>query len=80
MRQFIFVTLEGYTYQPNSESTEPDIENLQVIGFGQGRDAQEGLTNMLEENPYLPRTSFNEVIALELANDKRAYFYLEDLR
>jgi hypothetical protein len=28
---FIFVTFEGYTYQSDSESSEPDIENMQVI-------------------------------------------------
>lgn len=40
MRHFIFLTQEGYTFQPNSESATPDIENLQVLGTASGADEQ----------------------------------------
>ena len=33
MKNYIFITEEEVTYQPNSTSPEPDIENCQVIGF-----------------------------------------------
>ena len=33
MKSYIFITTEGFTYQPGSESPEPDVENCQVIGF-----------------------------------------------
>ncbi|MGH4138228.1 hypothetical protein [Clostridium sp.] len=32
MDNYIFLTDEGYTFMPNSESDMPDVENLQVIG------------------------------------------------
>jgi hypothetical protein len=32
MGSYIFLTDEGYTYQPNSDSDMLDIENLQVKG------------------------------------------------
>lgn len=46
---------EGYTYQPGSTSFEPDIENLQVIGFAGGNSREEATRNLLTENiPYKP--------------------------
>ena len=36
MKNYMFITAEGFTCQPDSESIEPDIENLQVIGFDSG--------------------------------------------
>jgi len=74
------MTLEGHTYQPNSESIEPDIENLQIVAFGQGRTAQEALENTLKERPYLLSTSFNELIAAEVADSNREYFCLDEFR
>jgi hypothetical protein len=35
MKDFIFITFEGYTFQPNSNSDIPDIENMQVVGFSE---------------------------------------------
>jgi hypothetical protein len=49
MRNYIFLTAEGFTYQPNSESIEPDIENLQVIGFAKGEDAKEAFQQLLKD-------------------------------
>lgn len=36
IRSYLFITTEGYTYQPNSESIEPDVENCQVIASAEG--------------------------------------------
>ena len=36
MNNYIFLTNEGYTYQPDSESIEPDCENAQLIGIAAG--------------------------------------------
>jgi hypothetical protein len=40
MKNYIFLTSEGYTYQPDSESSESDIKNLQVIGVSAGNNSQ----------------------------------------
>jgi len=78
MNEYIFITTEGYTFQPDSEVSEPDIENCQVIGFGKGNNAQGAFENMLSENDYLLETSFDEVICYELKNDNKKHFYLND--
>ncbi len=78
MKAFIFVSHEGYTYQPLSESVEPDIENLQVLGFANGESAESAFTQLLTENSWLAETSFHEVFCLELAHEdfeKRTQFF-----
>ena len=57
MRSFIFITDEGYTFQPGSESAESDVDNLQVLGFVHGNDADDAFKNLLNENDWLLRTS-----------------------
>ena len=78
MKKFIFITTEGYTYQPDSESTTPDIENLQVLGFGEGKTVDEAFLDMIGENPYLRDTNFDEATGIELKNGKRKILYLSD--
>ena len=68
MRSFIFVTSEGHTFQPNSESTTPDVENLQVIGFAQGENAESAFRGLIVENPWLKQTTFRQVQSIELAH------------
>ncbi|MFN0158485.1 MAG: hypothetical protein ACKVRP_10485 [Bacteroidota bacterium] len=78
MKSYIFVTSEGYTYQPNSESEVPDIENLQVIGFAAGVNEQEALRNLLSENSWIQDSSFSEVMCYQLqhvAYDKKAIMF-----
>jgi hypothetical protein len=80
MKNYIFITEEGVTYQPNSTSPEPDIENCQVIGFTKGKNEDEAFKNLIKENEYLLDTNFNEIICIELKNEdyysKTKYFYL----
>lgn len=79
VKKYIFVTAEGITYQPDSQSVMPDIENLQVVGFGSGDSPKDAAKNMLEENGYLKEAHFNEIIGIELKSDKRTWHYLRDL-
>ena len=66
MKGFIFLTKEGHTFQPGSTAIEPDIDNLQVLGFGNGVDLEQAFKNFLIENKWLSRTTFQEVICIEL--------------
>ena len=80
MNNYIFITDEGYTYQPGSESVMPDIENLQVIGYASGKSAEEAFENLLNNNKYLRETSFDEVVCYKLSNDykdTRKIFYIQ---
>ena len=83
MNSYIFITTEGDTYQPGSESIEPDVENCQVIGFAHGIDEQNAFKNLITENPNLSETTFDELICLELRHfDYRklqSYFQLSDV-
>ena len=78
MNHFIFITHEGYTYQPNSESLEPDIENMQVIGFAEGVSAEDAMKNLEKENSYLKETSFDRIIGIELKSTKRTVLSLKN--
>jgi hypothetical protein len=84
MRSFIFITTEGFTYQPDSESVEPDIENCQVAGFAEGINDQNAFKNLITENPHLCETTFDELICLELRHPdywkNRSYFHLKGVR
>ncbi|MCD4706064.1 hypothetical protein K8R61_03215 [bacterium] len=78
MRHFIFLTQEGYTFQPNSESDMPDIENLQVLGTAGGKDEKNAFDNFVRENEYLLDTNYKEVVVMELKNEKVYNFSLKN--
>ena len=77
MKDFIFITFEGYTFQPNNESDIPDIENMQVIGFSKGLNSKEAFENLKIKSSYLKETNFNEIISMELKDKKFDYFNLK---
>lgn len=76
MRSYIFITDEGYTFEPGDEHPTPAIENSQVIGFADGRDAKDAFSNLIKEQSFLLNTNFNEVAAIEVRDSEREYFYL----
>jgi len=75
MDSYIFLTDEGYTFKPNSESDVPDIENLQVIGFSDGENAKEAFYNLINENGHLLKLSYDKIFCYKLSNKyKDSYF------
>lgn len=79
MNKFIFLTSEGYTFQPGSKSIEPDIENLQVLGIASGFDQENAFNNLLKNNLHLVTTTFIETYCLQLDHnylDSKRYFYI----
>ena len=80
MKSYIFITSEGFTFQPQSDSCEPDIVNCQVIGFGKGNNSKESFENPLSSQEYLFETIFDEIVGLELKKELREYFYLADYK
>lgn len=66
LNKYIFITNEGYTYQPNSSSLEPDCENAQVLGIVIGENENDALKNLLEQNTYLRDSDFNNVYCYKL--------------
>lgn len=80
---FIFVSQEGTTQPPIQEDSSQEMDNLQVIGFAIGKDAEDSFQNLIEDNKSLLETGFNEVIAYELApnySENQKYFFLDNIR
>ena len=50
MKKYIFITPEGWTYKPNCDSPDPDVLEMQIIGFGQGSTVEEALNDLMELN------------------------------
>ena len=69
MNKYIFLTTEGYTYQPNSESIEPDCDNAQLIGIAQGENQEEAFKDLLDKYYYLKTSNFEEVYCYQLNDD-----------
>ena len=61
-----FLTTEGFTYQPNSESIESDYDNAQLIGIFQGENQKEAFKNLLEKYDYLKISNFEEAYWYQL--------------
>ena len=77
-KHYIFLTTEGSTFQPDSTFIEPDIENIQVIGFASGNEARDAFEQLLKENAYLVKTNFDEIFSLALVGStERKYFSLK---
>jgi|LGVF01.2.fsa_nt_gb hypothetical protein len=77
-KHYIFLTIEGSTFQPDSTSIEPDIENIQVIGFASGNESQDAFEQLLKENAYLVETNFDEIFSLALSGStEKKYFSLK---
>lgn len=74
--RYIFLTTEGITFQPNSKSLEPDIENLQVIGYGDGNTPEEAFEDLIKKNNYLLETTFNEIFCRKVGEIEK-YFFLD---
>lgn len=66
MDHYIFLTSEGFTFQPNSDAKTPDIENLQVIGFASGVTPDDAYRNLLLNHAYLKETTFNQIFCYRL--------------
>jgi hypothetical protein len=84
MNSYIFLTAEGYTYQADSEACEPDVENLQVLGWSDGETPKAAFEAMMEETAWLGGTTFTECFAVELkgpgAFGKAEHFELKKKR
>lgn len=65
MKNFLFFTNEGYTFDPDDR----DIENMQILGTGKGDNILEAFKNFKFEQSYLEDFTFKEVIAVEYVDD-----------
>ena len=66
MNSYIFLTDEGYTFQPETEAEPIEIESLQTIGIAKGTDAMDAYRNLLAENPHLQEKRFEKVFCYQV--------------
>ncbi len=64
---YVFVTDEGFTHEPGSESAEPEVENLQVLGIAFGGSAQTAFRRLLAEQPWIATSTFSRAFCWKLA-------------
>ena len=69
MNKYIFLTTEGYTYQPNSESIEPDCDNAQLIGIAEGINQEDAFKKLLDKYDYLKESNFEEIYCYQLIDN-----------
>lgn len=83
INDYIFLSSEGITLQPESESHLAEIENIQVIGISSGTDENDAYKNLIRQNSYLLGTSFEVIFSYSLAKDfeeRRKYFDLSKMQ
>ena len=70
LKYFIFLTDEGFTFQPESDLVDSEVDNLQVLGFSEGLNIDAAIENFIQENEFLNELNFDNVLVFELINDK----------
>ena len=74
LRKYIFYTNEGFTQDTDCN----DIENCQILGWANGINSNIAFENLLAENEYIKHADYDEIISLELKNNKQHFFSLKD--
>ncbi len=70
IKYFIFLTNEGYTFQPESDFVESEMDNLQVLGLSEGLNKDDAIENFIHDNVFLQELNFDNVLVFELINNK----------
>ncbi len=73
---FMFFTPEGRTYSSEDEIF-PDVDDLQILGYGEGSDVNEAFEDFLSKNKWVLNTNFNQVNVVEIAAKLDSVFFLE---
>lgn len=56
MKEFIFYTLEGYTFPPREDK---EVENCQLLGRAHGNTINEARKNLEQRCPWIEECGFN---------------------
>ncbi len=70
MNEYIFYTLEGFTYPPIEGK---EVENCQVLGRAKGRTQKEAKEFLIKTNPWIEEYGFDihEMICKQIVSDKQ---------
>jgi hypothetical protein len=80
LKNYIFITPESLAYQPNTDSPEPDLADMHVMGFPPGQTMEEALKDILELNENLEGGRPGQTLRLDFKNENRKFFHLKDYK
>jgi hypothetical protein len=66
MNSYIFLTDEGYTFQPETEEEPVVIDTLRMIGTAIGSDAMHAYRNLIADNPHLQEKRFEKIFCYQI--------------
>jgi hypothetical protein len=78
--KYIFISPDTLTYQPNTDSPEPDFEEMRIMGFGPGQTIEDALKDILELNEDMEATRPDLTFHLDFRNEHRKYFRLKEYK
>lgn len=55
MKKYVFYTFEGFTESPTSK----ECENIQLLGFEEGRNQKDAEKNLIAENKWIKELNFD---------------------
>lgn len=64
MKNYIFYTQEGFTYDKSHNLTH----NIQLLGTGKGNAMEETFKNFKDEQSYLLHQDYDKVIAVQIVS------------
>ncbi len=66
MKNYLFLTKDGFTYDKSNR----EINNMQLLGAGEGEDILEAFRDFKFNQPHLlERFDFTDVVAVEYVGD-----------
>ncbi len=80
MDKFYYISPETFTYQPNTDSPEPDLEAMRLLGFDSGQTIEDALKDILELNEDMEATRPDQTFHLDFKNEHRKYFRLKEYK
>ncbi len=69
VKNYIFITRDGNALAPNNEH----IENCQVLGFEEGENGQQALEKLKQNNDWISKAGYEDVVFYELVKEKPVY-------
>ena len=65
MKNYLFFTSEGFTYDSNNK----EIQNMQILGDSLGKNLDKAFINFKINQPYLKDFTFKNVMAIKTVGD-----------
>ena len=65
MKNFLFYTSEGYTY----DNLHNEANNMQVLGHGEGNDITEAFNHFKKNQSYILSQAYKNVMAIQIVGN-----------